>query len=712
MAIPELYQEILIDIFLRLPAKSIGKCRCLSKPWRAFLSSPEFIKSHLARNSHKQNLLLISAANSIHSIDTIKERTNSAKIKLRSDWLEFVGSCDGLILLVNKKGEIFLVNPVTLQQRRVPNSPLSLKKRFSFTVHGFGYDSSTDDYKIVTLSYYDPECEYEPDCVDTFVDVYYVKKGFWRRVENSPYDHSAPDRASGVLLNGALHWLASSPRTGYPSVIAAFDLAHEVFDEIPAPSGMNVDFVFNSLHVRGGCLCMVDYQCNARKSIWIMKEYGLADSWTKYGIGWYDGILKPLCFVGDEEFVLITHEALVVHNVKDGKSRDMVVDGVQDAFIDGGIFVGSLLSPTFSDTSELETVTCEFTQQILIEIFSRLPAKSVGKCRCLSKQWHTILSTPEFIKCHLARKPHQENLLLITPSHSINSIATIKNDAFSEKIEVQDNWIEVLGSCDGLVLLLNEENEKFLVNPVTLQQAKVPDPPVALEKWESFTMHGFGYDSAIDDYKIVSVSYSFNDEDYDTGFVDTFVDVYYVKRGFWKRVENSPYAHTFHDPPSGVFLNGAAHWLASIKDSRHRSVIAAFDLVREVFDEIPAPSGINANFVFCTLVVLGGCLCLVDARCNKKADGNRTDVWVMREYGSAESWTKFSIDCNYYERYIIARPLCYIGGDEEIVWTTKEESLVIYNLKDKTFRDMILDGFPAHVLNGCSFVGSLVSPYL
>ncbi|KAL0348691.1 UNVERIFIED_CONTAM: F-box protein DOR [Sesamum angustifolium] len=121
----------------------------------------------------------------------------------------------------------------------------------------------------------------------------------------------------------------------------------------------------------------------------------------------------------------------------------------------------------------------DLPQEILIDIFSRLPPKSVGKCRCLAKLWRKLLSTPQFIKSHLTRKTHQENLILITPSHSVHLISNIKDDAISRKLELPGDWTELVGSCDGLIFLVNEDYEKFLVNPITLQQITVPNSPLA-----------------------------------------------------------------------------------------------------------------------------------------------------------------------------------------------------------------------------------------
>ncbi|KAL0355034.1 UNVERIFIED_CONTAM: F-box protein CPR1 [Sesamum radiatum] len=354
----DLPQEILIEIFSRLPLKSVGKCRSLAKFWREQLSTPHFIKSHLAHqthHSHQENLILNTPYHTIYSRSSLKGDT-VWKVLPRlalGGWTYIVGSCDGLVLMILEEFQKYLVNPVTRQRVRVPESPLALNREKIVSVHGFGYDSSSDDYKVVTLSYYDTDNDYS-DSVETFVDVFSMKRGVWRRVDSSPYDHHVPydlwikTLSSGAFVNGALHWLARNRKLGSPSVIAAFNLANEVFDEIPAPSGVDVqNFVFNKLVVLGGCLCMVDGGEDGPIDVWTMKEYGLQQSWTKFRIQvdckW--DIFKPLCFISDEELVLITHgETLAVYNWTNGTVSELATIAPADA-IDGCSFVESLVCP-------------------------------------------------------------------------------------------------------------------------------------------------------------------------------------------------------------------------------------------------------------------------------------------------------------------------------------------------------------------------------
>ncbi|CAI9771052.1 unnamed protein product [Fraxinus pennsylvanica] len=333
-SIPSFPQEIMVDILLRLPAKSIGQFRCVSKRWRFLLSDSQFINTHLNLHAEEGNFILISQNHSLHTItdvggDPDVSRTLRFQPELPDTWIEMVGSCNGLVLLVNEEDEKFLVNPTTLNQVKIPDSPLALMKPGSFSMHGLGYGASSDDYKIVTLSYYDNDNEYELDCADTFVDLYSVKRGVWSRLEPSPYDHAVPDLSPGAFVNGSIHWLASSRERGYPSVIAAFDIVNEKFKEIPAPGSLDVKrFVFNKLFVLRGCLCMIDTRNRAEIDIWLMEEYGVEKSWVKFSVasnGYWD-MVKPLYFIGDDEVVLeIDEETLIMEEPSWRASSHLVI---------------------------------------------------------------------------------------------------------------------------------------------------------------------------------------------------------------------------------------------------------------------------------------------------------------------------------------------------------------------------------------------------
>ncbi|ONI02682.1 hypothetical protein PRUPE_6G214500 [Prunus persica] len=85
----------------------------------------------------------------------------------------------------------------------------------------------------------------------------------------------------GALLNEALHWFYN-PRQN-EQCICAFDLAKEEFRVMPLPvlsEADKFDLRFQYLGVLEGCLSLSGWKSQGSIEIWVMKEYGLRESWN------------------------------------------------------------------------------------------------------------------------------------------------------------------------------------------------------------------------------------------------------------------------------------------------------------------------------------------------------------------------------------------------------------------------------------------------
>ncbi|KAI5334089.1 PREDICTED: F-box/kelch-repeat [Prunus dulcis] len=139
---------------------------------------------------------------------------------------------------------------------------------------GFGFDHSSGDYKVVMLSYLEGGIMFS---------VYTLKTGSWRMIQ-WPYPYKFDRMQKGVLLNGALHWLLMD-RVGVEhrsSVIISFNLAEENVREIrlPLASIDTRDYIVGAFR---DCLCLIHSGADGgmHNEFWIMKEYGVRESWTK-----------------------------------------------------------------------------------------------------------------------------------------------------------------------------------------------------------------------------------------------------------------------------------------------------------------------------------------------------------------------------------------------------------------------------------------------
>ncbi|KAJ8442788.1 hypothetical protein Cgig2_016254 [Carnegiea gigantea] len=358
-------------------------------------------------------------------------------------------------------------------------------------------------------------------------------------------------------------------------------------------------------------------------------------------------------------------------------------------------------------------------EEIIVDILSRLPARTVGQCRCVSKAWRGLLSQPQFIRYHLRRSKilRRESLLLFSYSQRSLSSASLSNahhlfdqittSATRLSLPVHPGsraW--VYGSCDGLLLVRDEEHKRFVLNPITREIKEVP--PLPFDPRVLFTMHGLGYDSVSDDYKVVTLCNCRHR--YEPDCVRMFVNVYSLKSGSW---ESGSFTRDYDVGPviSGVFVNGCLHWLTR-RTRDHKPAILAFDLAEDKFCEVPLPPSSSANgdtFVLSYLAELGGCLWILSE--NESESG--THAWTMKEYGVQDSWTKFTINYldvdNYFDVNEI-KPLCLLGQDEMVLLNDCEE-LVVYNLKEQTFKDILVCGVSEGFFAQVSFVESLISPH-
>lgn len=94
--------------------------------------------------------------------------------------------------------------------------------------------------------------------------------------------------------------------------------------------------------------------------------------------------------------------------------------------------------------------------------------------------------------------------------------------------------------------------------------------------------------------------------------------------------------------------------------------ILSFDMVSEVFCKIKVPEALRGQTGWCTKY--GDCLALATEKISLEFD-----IWVMKEYGVAESWTKLTLRHQgdlHMEKLIYCR-------SEELVFQSETGNLLI-----------------------------------
>ncbi|RZC81892.1 hypothetical protein C5167_044481 [Papaver somniferum] len=158
------------------------------------------------------------------------------------------------------------------------------------------------------------------------------------------------------------------------------------------------------------------------------------------------------------------------------------------------------------------------------------------------------------------------------------------------------------------------------------------------------------------------------------------------------------------------------HWLARkvivIDDQQADTmVIISFDIAEETTKEIQIPSCF-LEFSHATVEVLGKDLSL------SVCVSDIFELWVMKDYGVVDSWTKVLCISQKMENIQIWRTLSYFNKNRETLFSSSrlqgsyyKVTLVSYNLRNKRFRSLHINDMPGNcnAINAETFNGSLVS---
>uniref|UniRef100_A0A7N2L8U9 F-box domain-containing protein n=1 Tax=Quercus lobata TaxID=97700 RepID=A0A7N2L8U9_QUELO len=204
--------EIIEEILVRQPAKSLMRFRSVCKTWYSLISNSRFATAHLARSNQRPSPYFLfdqrgcrgNLRFSLHgnpAIDSSDFPEFHTPYEDRYANFKIVGSVNGLICLVANSGNFILWNPSINRYVKLPD----LRRTLYICCHGFGYHAPTNEYKVVRIRY--PEGGEDTPLV---AEIYSFNNGECRLLTFSP---SAPfilrpDTAS-VFMNGALHWLVN-----------------------------------------------------------------------------------------------------------------------------------------------------------------------------------------------------------------------------------------------------------------------------------------------------------------------------------------------------------------------------------------------------------------------------------------------------------------------------------------------------------------------
>ncbi|KAL7086461.1 hypothetical protein ACP275_13G004100 [Erythranthe tilingii] len=247
----QLPSEILTDILSRLPITSLIQSTFVWTSLKPLSNDQNLVNMHLSRSSTNKSLCLILHSdlpiqNQLHFIrisGDSKVRKIGIPFEMSMPEFKILGSSNGLLCLLNTMftESICLYNPFTRDHFALPKS-------FDFqdqvVVYGFGSHPVTKDYKVI--------------------------KGIGNLQDGGAIETGEPLRRS----------------------IVSYDLADDSFHVMYTPSLYDVcPSMRRGIRYLGslrGCLCAYMPTGRGALDVWVMKEYGVTESWVKqYTIGSY-----------------------------------------------------------------------------------------------------------------------------------------------------------------------------------------------------------------------------------------------------------------------------------------------------------------------------------------------------------------------------------------------------------------------------------------
>ncbi|XP_073131647.1 F-box/kelch-repeat protein At3g23880-like [Henckelia pumila] len=366
-------EEILVEILAKLPVKSLLRFRCVSRSWLELISSQHFIKAHLNSSRQDLNLSNYKIMLSIREFPTYDLKYCPLNFLLHEPWstdassIDYpksssvcvVGSCNGLICLVINEKDLFLWNPSTRQSRKLPPANFNMGRAGSPNDHSFGFHESGDDYKVVNiLSVFEKKGQYK-----LMAMIYSLKSDSWKRVGDfkgcllkDDFKGRVIEDDSGKFASGKLHWCTAQSRFTHEDaaewdIIISLDIESEVFGVLEQPNYMKKDKCELLLGVLGECICVLceNYE-NSTTDLWVLKEYGVKESWTKLAVIpstdpidslWHS---MPMFILPNGGILFSTYgRYFVVYNPKDHSTK--IFDINNSRYSEANIYVESLISP-------------------------------------------------------------------------------------------------------------------------------------------------------------------------------------------------------------------------------------------------------------------------------------------------------------------------------------------------------------------------------
>ncbi|ESQ47986.1 hypothetical protein EUTSA_v10022199mg [Eutrema salsugineum] len=313
------------------------------------------------------------------------------------------------------------------------------------------------------------------------------------------------------------------------------------------------------------------------------------------------------------------------------------------------------------DTQSWSSRDHTIPHDILIDIFSRTPSKSIARSRCVSKTWKSILHGPDFTKLFLRRSLSRPRLLFtFIEDESLfffSSSQPQKPDKNSSLVANADHHTKfshhvssgICRSVNGQICT-QDRGWRYTVpvicNPSTGESIILP----LLELDRIDEKRYFGYDPIDKKFKVLGVSWPA------CGTRNLYEDHHVLtletrQQLLWRKIECcSPYYLLYND---GICISGVLYYPAATDTHSEVSMIVCFDVRLETFSFVNKPEELKIGH-YSTLINYKGKLGALESKrgidYDEMVDGSfgflklwilvdpEKHIWLMKIYQIPSMW--------------------------------------------------------------------------
>ncbi|KAL6605777.1 hypothetical protein ACP70R_041430 [Stipagrostis hirtigluma subsp. patula] len=283
---------------------------------------------------------------------------------------------------------------------------------------------------------------------------------------------------------------------------------------------------------------------------------------------------------------------------------------------------------------ERRNPAASLSDDLLVEILSRLPVRSVCRFKCVSRSWRKLISDRDlrkklpqtlagffYLSFNGERCPYRAQHFTNVSGKGVPFVYP----SFSF-LPVPSSDVSLLDCCNGLLLCCCYQPGPHdpdgmrpscyaVCNPATEKWVILPDSSRAIGKVRSARLC---FDPAISSHFHV-VEYVVDEGDYVTG-----VEIYSSRTGAWSLKEAEWNVEvSLCDGARSVFLNGFLHGVTLL------DAVVAVDMEGKTWRTIPTPPREEFGF----LHQAQGRLCFFNIGYD---DSSKLSVWILEDYGTNE----------------------------------------------------------------------------